>query len=98
MNKIQKAAKLSLVGKSIVGTYTKKLLVHRHQYGTSTAFCLAKDFKDKDLLLSEEQAIKLAKICGLDFEPDKGEELEILDVPSEKDIPTITKEMLMLPM
>ena len=94
MNKALKAAKLHLVGKSIVGSYKKKLLVHCHQFGTSTAFCLAKDFKDKDLLLSEEQAIKLAKICGLDFEPDKGEELSILDVPDERDIPTITKEML----
>ena len=94
MNKIAKKARLTLVGKSIVGSYKKKLLVHRHEYGTSTAFCLTKDFKDKDLLLSEEQAIKLAKICGLDFEPEKGEDLEILDVPSEKDCPTITKEML----
>jgi hypothetical protein len=94
MNKIAKKARLSLAGKSIVGSYKKKLLIHRHEYGTSTAFCLAKDFKDKDLLLSEGQAIKLANICGLDFEPHKGEELDILDVPSENDIPTITKEML----
>jgi hypothetical protein len=94
MKQVAKTARLSLVGKSIVGSYTKKLLVHRHEYGTSTAFCVVKDFKDKDLLLSEEQAIKLAKICGLDFEPDKGEELNFLDVPSEKDIPTITKDML----
>jgi hypothetical protein len=91
LKQIAKTAKLSLAGKSIVGTYTKKLLVHRHQYGTSTAFCLAKDFKDKDLLLTEEQAIKLARICGLDFEPQKGEELDLLDVPSENDI---TKDML----
>jgi hypothetical protein len=93
MNKIQRAAKESLVGKSIIGSYKQKLLIHRHEYGYSTAFCLAKDFKDKDLLLSEEQAIKLAKICGLDFEPDKGEELTIVDVPGN-DCPTITKDML----
>jgi hypothetical protein len=94
LKQIAKKARLSLVGKSTVGSYTRKLLVHRHEYGYSTAFCLAKDFKDKDLLLNEKQAIKLANICGLDFEPDKGEELTILDVPNENDIPTITRDML----
>jgi hypothetical protein len=94
LKQIAKTARLSLVGKPITGSYTRKLLVHRHEYGTSTAFCLAKDFKDKDLLLNEKQAIKLANICGLDFEPDKDEALDILDVPSEKGMPTITRGML----
>lgn len=70
-----------------------KLIVHRHEYGTSTSFCELKDFTDKDCLISEDQAVKLAKLCGLDFEPNKGEELDLLDVPTGN-IPTITKEML----
>lgn len=69
----------------------KKLLVHRHQYGTSTAFFYAADFEITDV--SEEQAPRLAKLCGLDFEPEKGEDLEILDA-DQMDCPTITKEML----
>jgi hypothetical protein len=69
----------------------KLLLVHRHKFGTSTAFCKAKDFTREDV--SQEEAIKLAKLCGLDFEPDEGEELEILDA-DQMDVPTITKDML----
>jgi hypothetical protein len=71
----------------------KKLLIHRHKYGTSTAVCEAVGFKGKDFLLNEEQAIKLAKLCGLDFEPDKGEELDIVDLDTE-DVTTITREQL----
>ena len=60
----------------------KKLLIHRHQYGTSTAVCNCVGFKKNELVngLSEDQSIELAKLCGLDFEPDKGEELDIVDV------------------
>ena len=60
----------------------KKLLIHRHQYGTSTAVCNCVGFKKNELVigLSEEQSIELAKLCGLDFEPSKGEELDIVDV------------------
>ena len=60
----------------------KKLLIHRHQYGTSTAVCNCVGFKKNELVngLSEEQSIELAKLCGLDFEPGKGEELDIVDV------------------
>ena len=64
-----------------------KLLVHRHQYGTSTAFFKSSLERQN---ITEDQAIRLAKLCGLDFEPHKDEELEILDVPSMDDIPTIT--------
>ena len=70
----------------------KKLLIHRHQYGISTAICQGIGFKDADFLLEEDQAIKLAKLCGLDFEPDKNEELDIIDL--EEDVTTITKEQL----
>lgn len=69
-----------------------KLLVHKHKYGTSTAF-FNSELERQDI--TEEEAIKLAKLCGLDFEPNKDfEELDILDVPNMKDIPYITKEML----
>jgi len=71
----------------------KKLLVHRHQHGTSISFCNLKDFSTEDCRISEKQAIKLAKLCDLDFEPDKGEELDLIDVPTGN-IPTVTKEML----
>jgi hypothetical protein len=72
----------------------KKVLIHRHEYGTSISFCNLKDFSDEDcILLTEDQSIKLAKLCDLDFEPEKGEELDLLDVPTET-IPIITKEML----
>ena len=73
-------------------TTTKKLLIHRHQYGVSTAVCQAVGFQNADFLLEEEQAIKLAKLCGLDFEPHKGEELNIVDL--ENEIVTITREQI----
>lgn len=68
----------------------KLLLVHRHEYGTSTAFFNAQNFEREDV--SEEQATRLAKLCGLDFEPDKNEKLDILEVID--DCPTITLDML----
>ena len=59
----------------------KKLLIHRHQYGTSVAVCNCVGFKKNELVngLSEEQSIEIARLCGLDFEPSKSEELDILD-------------------
>jgi hypothetical protein len=71
----------------------KRILIHRHQYGISTAFCNFEGFKQEDLLMSEEDAIKVAKLCGLDYEPAKGEDLEIISIDDEG-ITTITKDML----
>lgn len=71
----------------------KKVLIHRHEYGTSISFCNLKNFSNEDCHLTEDQAVKLAKLCDLDFEPNKGEELDLIDVPTGT-IPTITKEML----
>lgn len=68
----------------------KKILIHRHEYGTSVATCKT-DFDASQL--SETESIKLAEICGLDFEPEKGEELDILDF-DEVSCPTITKDLL----
>ena len=69
----------------------KLLLVHCHKFGVSTAFCNAQDFSREDV--DDEQAVKLAKLCGLDFDTDNAEELSILDA-DQMDCPTITKDML----
>lgn len=69
----------------------KKLLIHRHQYGVTVTFCNLKDFKETDL--NEDQSVKLAHLCGLNFEPEKNESLDIMDSPSEE-IKEITKDML----
>lgn len=53
------------------------LIIHRHKYGTSHAIFTAADFDPREL--KEDDAISLAKLCGLDFEPQKNEELEFLD-------------------
>ena len=70
----------------------KKLLVHRHEYGISTAFCNCEGFKDEDFFMTEEQAIKLACLCGLSFDPSKGEELEMLDI--EESTTDITRDQI----
>jgi hypothetical protein len=81
-----------LIATDLIPTSSMKLLVHHHKYGTSPAF-FNSELERQDI--TEEEAIKLAKLCGLDFEPNKDfEELDILDVPNMKDIPYITKEML----
>lgn len=67
----------------------KKILVHRHEYGTSIAIFTC-DFNTDNL--SEEEAVTLAKKCGLDFEPEKSEQLDILDF--EEHTPHITKSMI----
>jgi hypothetical protein len=69
----------------------KLLLIHRHKFGTSTAFCNAKDFTQEDV--SAEEVVNLAELCDLNFEPDEGEELEILNA-DQMFCPDITKEML----
>jgi hypothetical protein len=69
----------------------KKILIHKHKFGTSVATFTC-DF-DTDQL-SEDEAIKLAKICELDFEPEEGEELEIVDF-DEATCPSVTKDMLL---
>ena len=71
---------------------SKKLLIHRHEYGTSIAVCILEGFKDEDLLMTEEQSIKVAKLCGLDFEPEKNEELEIVDL--DETTTFITREQI----
>ena len=87
MNKAKKKLKtLTGTDLKLIPTSSMKLLVHRHKYGTSTAF-FNSELERQDI--TEEQAIKLAKLCGLDFEPNKDEELDILDVPDMKDIPYI---------
>lgn len=71
---------------------TTKLLIHRHEYGVSTAVFEAVGFLNEDFVMEEEQAIKLAKLCGLDFEPNKGEELDIVDL--EETTTTVTREQI----
>jgi hypothetical protein len=56
----------------------KYLLIHRHEYGISHAIFTAEGFDP--LNLDVEHFTKLAKACGLDFEPEKEEELTIVDL------------------
>lgn len=70
----------------------KKLLIHQHQYGISHAVIEATGFSNEDFFLDEEQIIKLAKLCGLDFEPHKDESIDIVDL--EEGIIKIKREQL----
>jgi hypothetical protein len=73
-------------------TSCKKLLIHEHQYGISHAVIDATGFSDGDFLLDDEQFIKLAKLCGLNYEPHKDETISIVDL--DEGITKIKREQL----
>jgi hypothetical protein len=69
------------------------VLIHRHQFGVSHAIFDAQGFNPQRL--SEEQYTNLAKACGLDYEPNKEEGIEVL--VADTDIRLITKADLKAP-
>lgn len=66
-----------------------KIILHVHNHGTSVAVFTC-DFDTNQL--SDAETLKLAEICGLDFEPELGEDLDIIDVTET--ISHITKDLL----
>ena len=62
------------------------VLIHTHKFGVSHAIFDAQGFNPQRL--SEEQYTRLAKACGLDYDPDR-EGIEVLQ--ADTDIRLITK-------
>lgn len=65
------------------------LLIHFHEYGVSHAVINCKEFNPTSFA-NDDEAIALARLAGLDFEPDKDEELDVVELDS--DIVTISKK------
>ena len=66
----------------------KYLLIHTHRFGTSHAIFLAEGFNP--LKIKNNKQIKaLTKICGLDYEPEREEELLMFE--ADTDVVMITK-------
>lgn len=60
------------------------LAIHRHEYGETTVlFACKSNLTELSNLLSEDQAVQLAERLGLDYEPEKGESLAIVDFDPE---------------
>lgn len=75
----------------------KYLMVHRHNYGVSVAAFIAKDFDPTGATLpaltEEGQMIKLAKLCGLDYEPEKEESIDLVALGDEEVVEVSLKDL-----
>ena len=71
----------------------KYMLIHEHKFGTSTAIFAVEEFSaKKEGGFSQDELVKIAAKCSLDYEDDNEESLDAISL--DTDVTIITEEDL----